>query len=94
MLGGMPLPPEFENELEAWLRERFARQERKVLEGVIEMVASMLSEQIKSDGNACRQEFANEFEQLQKSVDRMKALVENMARLEAERAEPVSTKIN
>jgi hypothetical protein len=39
IIAGMPLPPEFENELETWLTraldERFARQQRAVLEGVI-----------------------------------------------------------
>jgi len=97
-IGGMPLPPEFENELLVWLdarlSERFERQQRAVLEGVIKMVAAMLSEQIKSDGEFCRREFAGEFAKIQESVDRMQNIVENMARLEAARAEPVSTKMN
>ena len=51
-------------------------------------------EQIKSDGEFCRREFAGEFAKIQESVDRMQNIVENMARLEAARAEPVSTKMN
>ncbi len=78
----MPLPPEFENELLVWLdarlSERFERQQRAVLEGVIKMVAAMLSEQIKSDGEFCRREFAGEFAKIQESVDRMQNIVENM----------------
>jgi len=74
----MTLPIEFENELENWLRERFARQRREVLEGVVEMVAAMLTEQIKSDRELWKREFA----QLQESVDQMRTLVENMARLD------------
>jgi hypothetical protein len=50
---------------------------------------AVLSEQIKSDGEVCRREFADEFAQLQASVDRMQIIVENMARLEAARAAPV-----
>jgi hypothetical protein len=98
MLCGMAMPVEFENELERWLDarlgERFERQQRVVLEGVIKMVAAMLNEQIRSDGEWCRREFAGEFAKIQESVDRMQAIVENMARLEAARAEPVSTKMN
>jgi hypothetical protein len=106
----MSLPPEFENELLHWLdarlEERFARQQRKVLEGVIEMVAAMQTEQIRSDGEFCKRELANEFEkirasvadefaQIQASLNRMQAIVENMARLEAARAAPVDgTKMN
>jgi hypothetical protein len=95
MLCGMMLPPAFENELLAWLdarlNERFAQQQPAVFEGVVQMVGAMLSEQLKYDGNACKQEFANEFEQLQKYVDRMQALVENLARIEAARDAPVNS---
>jgi hypothetical protein len=92
-IGGMTLPPAFQDELTAWLdarlNERFERQQRLVLEGVVEMVAAMMSEQLKYDGNACRQEFANEFAKLksivadyQSTVDRLHGLIEQMQRLD------------
>jgi hypothetical protein len=93
MLAGMSLPVEFENELLRWLDvrldERFARQERAVLEGVIKMVASMLNEQIRNDGELCKREFAGEFAKLQSivaeyqsTVDRLQGLIEQMQRLD------------
>jgi hypothetical protein len=93
MLAGMSLPVEFENELLRWLDvrldERFARQERAVLEGVIKMVASMLNEQIRNDGELCKREFADEFAKLQSivaeyqsTVDRLQGLIEQMQRLD------------
>jgi hypothetical protein len=89
----MTLPPAFQDELTAWLdarlNERFARQQRTVLEGVVEMVAAMLSEQLKLGGEACKLEFADEFAKLQDAVDRQQSvvarlqdLIEQMQRLD------------
>jgi hypothetical protein len=85
----MALPIELENELENWLRERFARQQRAVLEGVVEMVAAMMNEQLKLGGEACKLEFEGEFAKLQSivaeyqcTVDRLQGLIEQMQRLD------------
>src|SRR5947208_3542283 len=102
----MTLPPEFENELERWLDarldERFKRQERQVLEGVIKMVGAMLNEQIRSDGEACKRELEGEFAKfeqgfakLQSALDTMQNLTEKLTRLDrAAHDEVDSTKIN
>lgn len=103
----MALPIEFQNELQAWLdarlSERFARQHRAVLEGVIKMVAAMLNEQLKLGGEACKLELGEEFAKLQDAVERqqsivehMQGLIEQMRRLDrAAHGEPVdSTKMN
>jgi hypothetical protein len=105
MLCGMALPIEFENELLRWLdarlTERFARQERKLLEAVVEMVGAMLTEQIKSDGEFCKREFAGEFAKLQSivaeyqcTVDRLQGLLEQMQRLDRAVPGEHSTKMN
>jgi hypothetical protein len=89
MLCGMSLPVEFQNELQAWLDARLDERFKRQQQGVIEMVGAMLSEQIRSDGNACRQEFAGEFAKLkslvaeyQCTVDRLHVLIEQMARID------------
>jgi hypothetical protein len=108
MLCGMTLPPEFENELLHWLDarldERFKRQQRAVLEGVIRMVAAMLSEQIRIDGEAQKRELGEEFAKfeegfakLQSFIDQMQNLTGKLARIDHAlvHGEPVdSTKMN
>jgi hypothetical protein len=78
----MSLPEAFQNELLAWLdarlSERFARQQRTLLEGVVEMVAAMLTEQIKLGGEVCKLELGGlgeEFAKLQDAVDRQQSTV-------------------
>jgi allophanate hydrolase subunit 1 len=97
----MALPIEFENELENWLTERlderFARQQRAVLEGVIKMVAAMLNEQIKYDGAAREKELEQLGAKIQAALDRIQGVLEQqMARIDrAAHGEPVdSTKMN
>jgi hypothetical protein len=106
IIGGMTLPPEFENELENWLNarldERFERQQRAVLEDVVKMVAAMLNEQIRADGEVQKREFEGEFAKLQDIVDRhecivvhMQHLIEQMRRLDRAAAhEGDNTKMN
>jgi hypothetical protein len=85
----MALPVEFENELENWLRERFARHERVILRGVVEMVTAMMNEQLKLGGEVCKFELGEEFTKLQslvaeyqRTVDRLQSLFEQMQRLD------------
>jgi hypothetical protein len=79
MLAGMSLPVEFENELENWLRERFKRQERAILEGVIKMVAAMMSEQIQRDGEARGQDLEQLSAKIQAAFDRIEGMLEKQA---------------
>jgi type II secretory pathway component PulM len=100
MLGGMTLPPEFENELENWLNARLdARLEREraaLLTVVIEEVKSLLKEQIWHDAEARGQELEQGFAKLQGFIDQMQNLVEKLQRLDrAAHNEPVdSMKMN
>jgi allophanate hydrolase subunit 1 len=91
----MTLPPEFENELLHWLDarfdERFKRQQRALLEGVVEMVAAMLTEQIKYDGAAREKELQQLGAKIQASLDRIEGVMEQQTeRIDrAMRGEPV-----
>lgn len=101
MLAGMALPIEFENELLHWLDarldERFKHQQQAVLEGVIEMVCAMLTEQIRINGAAQNREleekfarFEEGFAKLQSFIEQLQTLTEKLARLDrAAHGEPV-----
>jgi hypothetical protein len=104
-IAGMALPIEFENELLRWLDarldERFKRQQRALLEGVVEMVTAMMNEQLKLGGEACKLELGEEFAKLQSlvaeyesTVNRLQALFEQMQRLDRAAPGEHSTKIN
>jgi hypothetical protein len=80
MLGGMALPPEFENELEHWLTERFARERRELLD----LVATEFKEMIAEASAELRQEIQREFA----------ILLEKMARLDSAAQGIDSAKMN
>jgi hypothetical protein len=92
---GMALPEAFENELLRWLDtrldERFKRQQRTLLEGVVEMVAAMLTEQLKYDVAARGKELEQLGAKIQASFDRIEGVLEQQAdRIDrAVRGEPV-----
>jgi type II secretory pathway component PulM len=101
IIGGMTLPPEFENELQNWLNARLdarlARERAALLTVVVEEVKSLLREKIWHDAEARGQELEQEFARLQGFVDQMQKLIEKLARLDrAAHNEPVvdSVKMN
>jgi hypothetical protein len=104
IIDGMTMPDELEAWLDARLTERFERQKRAVLEGVIEMVCAMMSQQIRRDGEAQKLQLAEEFAKfdegfvkLQSFIDQMQNLTGKLARIDHAlvHGEPVdSTKMN
>jgi hypothetical protein len=80
--GSMSLPEAFQNELLAWLdarlSERFARQQRTLLEAVIKTIEAMLNEQLRLGGEVCKLELGEEFARLQDAVDRQQSVVADL----------------
>jgi allophanate hydrolase subunit 1 len=87
----MTMPDELERWLDTRLDERFKRQQRALLEGVVEMVAAMLTEQIKYDGAAREKELEQLGAKIQAALDRIEGVLEQQAeRIDrAARGEPV-----
>jgi hypothetical protein len=87
----MTMPDELERWLDTRLDERFKRQQRALLEGVVEMVAAMLTEQIKYDGAAREKELEQLSAKIQAAFDRIEGMLEQQAdRIDrAARGEPL-----